>query len=203
VLLPGELLPLHVFEPRYRALTRDALAAERVMGIVAIRPGHEEEAPGAPPLEPIGCLGFVVDHRELEDGRYLLWLVGLQPFRIERELEVDTPYRAVKVSYLERDSSADELARVSPLRRELRGLIPDLLKVDDDARPSLREQLDAATDSQLVAIACQALELAPTRKQELLESSSLTGRYSLLFEDLYARSELDQAPAGVGPRTLN
>ena len=78
VLLPGELLPLHVFEERYRAMVREAVVGHRVIGIVAVAPGHEEEHLDAPPLEEVGCVGFVAQHRELDDGRFLIWLVGLE-----------------------------------------------------------------------------------------------------------------------------
>ena len=135
VLLPGELLPLHVFESRYRELTRDALAGHRVFGVVSILHGHEAEAAGAPPLDEVGCLGYIAQHTELPDGRFLLWLVGLEPFRIEQELDVETPYRAVRVSYLPTTDSAAELSQVNPLRRELRTLLP---------RPARRRRVDPA-----------------------------------------------------------
>ena len=202
VLLPGELLPLHVFEPRYRALTRDALAGERVLGIVAIRPGHEAEAAGSPPLVEVGCLGFIAQHRELPDGRFLLWLVGLEPFRIEHELTAGTPYRTVKVSYLPTAEPGAGLASIIPLRRELKSLLPSLLDTDVATRRSMDRQLEDVTDSQLVALACQTLELDAERKQQVLETPSMVGRYLAVFEDLYAR--LEQQPlAEVDPDQLN
>ena len=200
VLIPGELLPLHVFEPRYRELTRDALASHRVFGVVSILHGHEAEAAGAPPLEEVGCLGYIAQHSELPDGRFLLWLVGLEPFRIEQELEVDTPYRAVRVSYLPTTDSAAELSQVTPLRRELRTLLPGLLDADESTRRTMFEHLGEASDSQLVALACHAVEMGPERKLDLLQRSSLVARYSMVFEDLYAHLERDDVtlPADLG-----
>lgn len=202
VLLPGELLPLHVFEPRYRDLTRDALAGDRLMGVVAIRPGHESEAAGQPPLAEVGCLGFIAQHSELPDGRYLLWLVGLEAFRIDQELPQEASYRQVRVDYLPSGESADEQARVAPLRRELLSQLPDLLDTDDATRAEMLSNLGGATDSQLVALACHALELEPRRKQDLLESTSLLGRYTMVFEGLYARLG-EGLVAGVAPELLN
>jgi Lon protease-like protein len=190
VLLPGELLPLHVFEPRYRALAHDALAADRVFRIVAIKPGHEEEAPGSPPLVDVGCLGFIAQHTEFPDGRFLLWLVGLEPFHVDREVIATAPYRTVKVTYLPTAEPTADQPSLSRLRRELKRLLPALLGSERTAREMMREQLEDVTDSQLVALACQALELDPERKQQVLETPSVVGRYIAVFEDLYAR--LDQ-----------
>jgi Lon protease-like protein len=203
VLLPGELLPLHVFETRYRTLTRDALASHRVFGVVSIRTGHEAEQAGAPPLEEVGCLGYIAQHTELPDGRFLLWLVGLEPFRIDEELEVETPYRSVRVTYLPTTDSPAELSQVTPLRRELRSLLPGLLEADDSTRRTMFEHLGEASDSQLVALACHAIHMGPERKLNLLQRSSLVDRYSLLFEDLYAHLEQGEVELPADPGALN
>jgi len=203
VLLPGELLPLHVFESRYRELTRDALAGHRVFGVVSILHGHEAEAGGAPPLEEVGCLGYIAQHTELPDGRFLLWLVGLEPFRIEQELEVETPYRAVRVSYLPTTDSPEELSQVNPLRRELRTLLPGLLDADESTRRTMFEHLGDASDSQLVALACHAVQMGPERKLDLLQRSSLVARYSMVFEDVYSHLERDAVDLPADPGVLN
>ena len=192
VLLPGEVLPLHVFEPRYRQLVADALAGPRVFGIVEVQPGHEHDQLGSPPVQEIGCLGFIAQHQELPDGRYALWLVGLERFHIDQELTVQTPYRQVRVTYTPTDDSIAELAGLRPLRQELRALLPGLLPTDADVRSALREQIDEVTDTQLVALASQVLELPSTRKQQLLEATSVNDRFLMLYEDLY--SHLDQNP---------
>jgi len=203
VLLPGELLPLHVFEARYRELTRDALAGHRVFGVVSILHGHEADAAGSPPLEEVGCLGFIAQHSELPDGRYLLWLVGLEPFRIEQELEVETPYRSVRVSYLPTTDSPTELSQVTPLRHELRTLLPGLLDTDEATRRTMFEHLGEASDSQLMALACHALHLGSERKLSLLQHSSLLDRYNMVFEDLYTHLEQEDVGAPADPGMLN
>ena len=191
VLLPGELLPLHVFEERYRAMVREAISGHRVIGIVAVAPGHEKEQLGTPPLQDIGCVGFVAQHRELDDGRFLIWLVGLEVFRIDQELDTDTPYRLAKVTYLTGRESAIELAGIQPLRTELRSLLPGLVDSDEEVRRSMAEQLGDVTDTQLVALASHVLELPFERKQLLLETGSVADRFKLVYEDLYARGDSD------------
>jgi len=191
VLLPGELLPLHVFEERYRAMVREAVVGHRVIGVVAVAPGHEGEHLGAPPLQEVGCVGFVAQHRELDDGRFLIWLVGLEVFRIDQELDSSTPYRLARVTYLTGRDSASELAGIQPLRTELRSLLPGLVDSDEEARRSMAEQLGDVTDTQLVALASHVLELPFERKQLLLETSSVADRFMLVYEDLYARGDTE------------
>ena len=90
LLFPRAQLPLHIFEERYRAMVRDALASDRLIGM--IQPKDEEEPPA---LFEVGCLGRIGACDELEDGRFNIVLEGLCRFRIAREAEVDTLYRQV------------------------------------------------------------------------------------------------------------
>ena len=82
ILLPGMQLPLHIFEPRYRALIGDALARDRLVGMVQPKGGGPQ-----PALFDVGCLGRIEDVEALEDGRYNIVLEGLQRFTIVRELD--------------------------------------------------------------------------------------------------------------------
>ena len=186
VLLPGEILPLHIFETRYRSMVGDALATHRVIGIAE----PVTEADGEAGLRRVGCLGFIAHHQELDDGRYLIWLLGLERFRIEEELEVPTLYRQVKVTYTPSDESQQELAGVLGLRRELRALLPDVFATDEKTRREMAGQLQEVSDTQLVALAAQILELDSDRKQEILEAKSLADRLVMLYEDLFTTMEL-------------
>ena len=90
LLFPRAQLPLHIFEPRYRAMVRDALASDRLIAMV--QPKDEDEPPA---LFEIGCLGRIGACEELDDGRFNIVLEGLSRFRIAREAVVDTLYRQV------------------------------------------------------------------------------------------------------------
>ncbi len=106
VLLPGGLLPLHVFEPRYRELTRDCLATHHLMGVARLRPGYEQTYYGNPPVyERIG-VGRIICSEELPDGRFALLLRGVARVEIARELQADRAYRMVEAQLL-RDASCD------------------------------------------------------------------------------------------------
>src|ERR1700691_1478865 len=98
LLLPRGRLPLNVFEPRYLALTEDALAAGRMFAMIqpdARRP----DGPSGPGLYRIGCLGRLVSFSETDDGRYLITLFGLARFAIAEELPVRRGYRRVRADF--------------------------------------------------------------------------------------------------------
>jgi Lon protease-like protein len=203
VLLPSEVLPLHVFEPRYIELVRDAVASHSVIGMVEVLPGHEEELPQSPPVREIGCVGFIAAHEELEDGRFLMWLLGLERFHIERELDVPTSYRQVQVRYRPTPESPKRLAGIRPLRQELRTLLPTLVDLDDSSREQFSNHMAEVSDAQLIALASQILELPSERKQTLLEAGTLSERFLMVYEDLYRH--LDQNPefSAFSPDELN
>jgi Lon protease-like protein len=203
VLLPGEVLPLHVFEPRYVAMIRDAMATHKVIGMVEVTPGHEDEMPGSPPVEDVGCVGFIASHEELPDGRFLLFLLGVERFRIDKELDVDTLYRQVQVHYEPSEETAEGIAGVQALRQELRNLLPDLVELDDAARGQFMEHMDDVSDAQLIALASQILEVSSERKRELLEADSLADRFMMIYEDLYRHLERNPAIEGLEPDELN
>ena len=78
-------LPLHIFEPRYREMVADALAGDRMIGMVLLRPGWEATTRARPPVYPIGCSGVITHVERLADGRYNIVLRGLERFRIVDE----------------------------------------------------------------------------------------------------------------------
>lgn len=203
VLLPGEILPLHVFEPRYVEMVRDAVASHRVIGIVEVMPGHEKELAFAPPVREVGCVGFIASHEELPDGRYLMWLIGLERFRIEEEIDATTMYRQVRVEYEPTQESPRRLTGILPVRQELRVLLPDLIELDTPSRGQFTRHLDEVSDSQLVALACQILEISSDRKQEILEADSLSDRFLMVYEDLYRNLEVNPEFDRLRPDELN
>ena len=204
VLLPGEVLPLHIFEPRYRAMVTDALSGHRVIGMVQARPPEHGEDIGRADMSPVGCLGLIAQHQELPDGRFLMWLLGVERFRIDEELATPTAYRQVRVHYTPVERSAQSLAGIQPLRQELRQLLPKLVDADESTRQMLARQMDEVTDTQLIALSCQILELGADRKQEVLEAASQTDRFLMIYEDVYQHLELNPEEDGeLAPTMLN
>lgn len=123
VLFPHCVLPLHIFEPRYRQMTEDALAGDKLISMVRIRDDSDWNTVENPPIDPVACLGKIFDHQRLADGRYNLLLVGLKRVKLIEELQRETLYRSAKVSILDDlypEESIDDLQdRLIHLFREL------------------------------------------------------------------------------------
>lgn len=101
VMFPHVLQPLHVFEPRYRALLEESLADDRLIAMAVLAPGWEKHYEGRPRLRPAACLGRVVTHQQVEDGRYNILLAGLRRVRIVHELPPDKPFREATVEIID------------------------------------------------------------------------------------------------------
>jgi Lon protease-like protein len=96
VLFPHVVQPLHIFEPRYRQLTEDALADDRLITMVLAKPDEEVDACGQPRLHDMACVGRIVADQRMPDGRFNLLLRGECRFRIDRELDSDALYRSAR-----------------------------------------------------------------------------------------------------------
>src|SRR5581483_2402272 len=89
---PGAILPLHIFEERYKAMTADALRGPRRIAMALLKPGWEKNYHGRPPIDPVVCVGDILSHERLPDGRYNFLLRGHKRARVSREYG-DEPYR--------------------------------------------------------------------------------------------------------------
>ena len=203
VLLPAEVLPLHVFEPRYIELVRDAVATHKVIGMVEVLPGHENDLPNSPPVREVGCVGFIASHEEVEEGRFLMWLLGLERFQIEQELDVPTSYRQVRVQYHPTPESPKRLAGIRQLRQELRTLLPGMVDLDEASREQFAHHMAEVSDAQLIALASQILEIPSNRKQTLLEAGTLSERFLMVYEDLYRHLDTNPEFDNFRPDELN
>jgi Lon protease-like protein len=203
VLLPGEVLPLHIFETRYRNMVRDALGGHRVIGMVEYDTSGVFTKDLIPPICALGCAGFIAEHKELDDGRYLLWLLGLERFSIDEEISVDTLYRQARVTYTPINEDTGSLASLLPVRRELQRVLPQLVELDEEDRLALTSQMSEITDSQLIALACQILELPADRKRELLQADNQVDRFMLVFDELYRHLDDHPNVDGASALTLN
>lgn len=181
VLFPAAFLPLHIFEPRYRAMVADALAGERLIGMILMRPGWESDYEGRPAVYPIGCAGFITHAEPLEDGRYNIVLRGTERFRILGELPTagtTRPYRVAEVETIPDIAPPTEREAIRDQRLRLEKLIARRLQrpIDDNTiPPDMR-------DEDLISALAQHLALDPIEKQALLERDSLLARCRSLVE---------------------
>ena len=202
VLFPNVFLPLHIFEPRYREMVADAVASDRMIGMVLLRPGWDRDYEGRPPIYPIGCSGVMTHVERLGDGRYNIVLRGLERFRILEENH-DRSYRRASVEPLhERLPSGDYRAEVRRCRAKLESLLahasesdlreppvgPGRSKTGDTRIPA------AMSDEDLVNALAQYLDLEALEKQALLEQPSLRTRAESLVELLEMKIMMARTP---------
>jgi Lon protease-like protein len=206
VVFPGMVLPLHVFEPRYRNMIEDALNTDAVFGMIQpVVPRQDNRPlPGAdnenPELYAVGCAGYVEKWQKLSDGRYVLELRGVNRFRSEAELELHRGYRRIKARYTEfADSVVDPGWRC---RRD--ELVKSLEKYSSTHDLGLQlGQVKKFSDLELVNILGMSLPFHPTEKQALLEAPSLGERETVLF-DLLRLGAGDLDPEELAPpRTVH
>lgn len=173
MLFPGASRPLHIFEERYREMVADALESDRVIGMVMLRPGYEDDYEGNPPVYDIGCAGVIVNVERLPEGQYNIVLQGLSRFRITRE-DHRKPYRIAEVDPLF-DSINDNDRRIL---REHRSLLLELLSfVAPDQRPTPEE----LPDDLLVNGLAQFLGMAPVNRLDLLQQDGPLARAEALM----------------------
>jgi Lon protease-like protein len=186
LLFPRSALPLNIFEPRYLNMIDDALAGDRLIGLIQPLYG---ETQGEPELCAVGCVGRLTSYAETDDGRYLITLTGLCRFRARREAPASTPYRRIEASYAEfggdltdAEGEADvDRARLGAALRhyaEAHGL-----KADWGA-------IEAAPGEALINTLAMICPFAPDEKQALLEAANVRAR----GEALIALLEIDSAP---------
>lgn len=178
VLFPNVFLPLHVFEPRYRAMVADALAGDRMIGMVLLREGWQQDYEGRPPVYPVGCSGVITHVETLADGRYNLVLRGLDRFRIVSE-DRDKPYRRAEVTPLPEPPPDPSARRELRQWRERLDLLigPTVERSGTDAGIT-----SAMPDDDLVNALAQYLDLEPVEKQALLELEGAPRRAAALVE---------------------
>ncbi|HSC86131.1 MAG TPA: LON peptidase substrate-binding domain-containing protein [Polyangiaceae bacterium] len=194
VFFPHTYLPLHVFEPRYRALVETALARGGSMGVVQLR---RDLPTGAgqnrqPEVCDITGVGRIVEHERLPDGRYLILIEGLARARILRELSTAEPFRRFELAVLpERELEGDAAqAALGTLRGCVRALAPGL---GEAGEPLLRAVEWAKAPGALADLLASALIDDATARQRLLETLRASQRVDDLVALLSSRL-LDQRP---------
>ena len=182
VLFPNVFLPLHVFEPRYREMVRDALAGDRLIGMVLLRDaGASATAP--PPVYPVGCAGLIAHRERLRDGRFNIVLRGLHKFRILVEDHARS-YRRARVETIAEPAAG---AGLRAARRRIERLLERRLDL-----PGSNSKLPSGMgDADLVNALSQYLEFDPLEKQALLERDGPLERCRSLGDLLEMKAFID------------
>ncbi|MDP6351944.1 MAG: LON peptidase substrate-binding domain-containing protein [Alphaproteobacteria bacterium] len=194
LLLPGGQLPLNIFEPRYLAMTRDALASDWMIGMV--QPVAPEEASDRVEVYRIGCAGRITSLSETDDGRYLISLSGLCRFEIADEPASRKGYRRVIADW---SRFTDDLATAERGALDRDRLLSALRNYFESHHIWVDwKALENAPGDQLVTSLAMACPFAPREKQALLESPSPGARAELMIS-LLAMSVLDRADGTAAP----
>lgn len=181
VLFPHVLLPLHIFEPRYIAMTEDALNGDGLIALAQLKPGWEASTSDSPEILPVVCIGQIAHHVRLQNGRFNLMLQGVQRARIISELPLEQPFRRAEVEILEDIHEVHLESPEEALRLELlkgfRRLFPKL---------EIQHDLHQVFESDIpLSILCDvfgySLQLPPLVAQQLLAEVQVERRCRLLL----------------------
>ena len=189
ILLPRGQLPMNIFEPRDLNMIDDAMAGDRVLGVIQPSGGPAR----LPSLSAVGCAGRITSFAETSDGRYLITLTGVARFRVASELPTQTPYRQVRAAFapfeadLAGPHGGEEFDREGFLAALKHYLQRRQLEID-------WETAEAAPQEALINSLSMALPFEPAEKQALLESPGLVDRVAVLT----ALMRIDAAETGDG-----
>jgi len=190
LLLPGGDLPLQIFEPRYLNMVDDAMAGDRIIGMIQTRAGGDRMRPK---LSDVGCAGRITSYAETSDGRYLITLTGVCRFDAGDELVIPTPYRQLRARYDRFEGDLSEEGR-APAPAAARNRFAKALKrylnrreLDIDWETAQSAPLEALVNS-----LAMGLPFEPAEKQALLEAADLAAR----FETLSTLLEIDGVDDG-------
>jgi Lon protease-like protein len=207
MLLPETVLPLHIFELRYRNMIEDALKTDKIFGMIQpFAPQDDNRGPlpgvegGAPELYKVGCAGYIEQSEKFPDGRYFVLLKGVNRFSWEEELPLQRGYRRVRGIYqpfadaapqenwqCDRDAVLSALAAFG----EAHGM---------HVKP---EHAQRFSDLELINLLSVSLPFHPAEKQALLESLTLKDRENILVNLLRLGAGTADPEPGAAPRTLN
>lgn len=184
VLFPHVVQGLHIFEPRYRQLMADALGSNHLLALVLLKPGWEDEYDETPPIESVACLGQIIWHEKLADGRYNLRLRGVARLRVVEELPSDRLYRQARAEVIPEVTPSD-LHRATELRRALAGAVLPRFAPDGPARHQLQELFDGELSlGHVCDVLSYALPLPLDIKQTLLAEAHADVRAEIMTQAL-------------------
>ena len=195
VLFPNAVLPLHIFEHRYRQMTEDALATDRLVTMVMLRPESEWKGKGSPAMEEFACVGRILKVERLVDGKFNFLLRGLRRVRIVREVPSGKMYRAAEADVI--NDLVDEESAAGP-KRDLIALFRAFLETRGGVDPDLDEIISAPLPAGALAdILAHALPLPVPMKQHLLAERQVEIRLGTISD--WLRDASRPTPTTIPP----
>jgi Lon protease-like protein len=188
VFFPKTLLPLHIFEERYRAMTREALSGEGRIVMVLLREGWEGSYYGNPAVHDVACLGQIETSEELEGGKYNIVLSGVCRVRLVREVQ-SSPYRVAEVDLLEDRPWDDDALEVVRRRNHLAGLFTRFTELVTDGKFRAPELVPQLNFEGLVHLVATTVNVPAEEKQKILEFDDVRDRCDALIPVLRRQLE--------------
>jgi Lon protease-like protein len=191
VFYPGTPLPLHIFEPRYRQMTTDALEGARKIGMVLLKPDWEAAYFDRPELYTIGCVGSIEKEIRHPNGKFNFTLVGLRRFRILKELD-GKPYRRAEIKLLEELNEQEIGEEPNAIRDGLIGLYREFISLIPEGN-SLKEEPDWNLGdklSQFIDRFAYRMDLNLEQKQTFLEEQDVFRRAKFLQDFIKMKLDL-------------
>lgn len=186
VFFPNTLLPLHIFEPRYKQMIKDVIDSEKIIGMALLKPGWESNYYGNPDVYDVLGMGRIVSSETFEDGRINIVLYGLKRVKIEDIIE-DNPYRVAKVSIIENAHGANE----ETYRRRIEELLTKWNFALDEKEKSHKININTNLPLESLTDALATLILSNVYdKQTLLEEPDVLKRAEALIKELQTRLDI-------------
>ena len=200
VLFPHVMQPLHIFEPRYRAMMEEAIAGDQLIALALFAPGWEKDYEGRPPLLPIACLGRIATHQRLPEDRFNLLLLGLKRVRLVRELPLTKLFREAEAEVLEDVYSSATAPTRAGLHKELVDSFKRILPTLSDTQEQVDDLLGRNVPlGVLTDIISYTLDLGASLKEQLLHECNVDRRAALLVDYLQKGGKVRAMARGSFP----
>jgi len=206
VFFPGTVVPLHIFEPRYRQMVEDVLAGDGLLALTLLKEGWQTAVDPSPPIHAVGCAGRLLEVTNLPEGRFNIRLAGLARVRID-ECDSRRPYRMARVEWLPERLPAEGCLEMKEARDDLLGAYGLLVAEITGGQSLALEGARSAPFHALVNTLSAHLDLPPIIKQELLDVDNVLERSQVVTHVL--RRELErlsgrrQGGGGTGSPTVH
>jgi Lon protease-like protein len=195
VLFPNALLPLHIFEERYKEMARDLLSSHRHVAVAMLESPDDAMTPGRPAVHPIMGIGEIVVAHELPDGRFNLVLRGRARVHMDEELASDEPYRLIAAS-VRPDLPVTNPRELSDADQSLRALVGRLAESIPDGGELLRQVVASQAEPyELADVLAAGLIVDPRKRQRLLETRDGLRRIEIVTAEVVAMTSR-VAPVG-------
>jgi uncharacterized protein len=200
VVFPHVMQPLHIFEPRYRAMLEDALAGDQLITMGVLAPGWENDYEGRPAIFSSACLCKVVSHQRTDEGKYNVLIIGMKRVEIVAELPASKPFREAQVRLRHDDytdeSASDREARQQELFDRFKRVLPAKAEINEQLEQLLGKHVPLGMLTDLVAY---ALDVGIDRKVALLAETNVDRRADVLLQCISELNEGHGARATFPP----